>query len=138
MLITVRIHHGFTFNSDTVDKPLYGLALITLNALIKEVPPEFIDVVEYPIGQNYLYRFSSRGLTAYLGRDKDTARIKYLMIDNARFHWARLEGFYDDPEFTRDDVYSKIGAMQKILNINEFINFLTGHPFKTVGPYIRD
>lgn len=135
----MKSHFGFKFNSEINDPYLYGMAVIVLTALIKDkkISEKNIQLDEYKMENTYLYYFSINKLTAYMGRDKTNSRIYYLLIDNSRFKWAEAEGFYDDPTFGREQVFEKIGAMRRLADINDFVNFLSGGKFKTVGPYLK-
>jgi hypothetical protein len=134
----VKSHFGITFNSDLDDAHLYGIAVIALTAIINaKIPIKSIAVEEIRIRKTYLYLFNVGGLIAYMGRDAKTSKITYLMQDEARISWARAEGFFDDPEFTREKAFERIGVMRKLPNINEFVNFLARKPFEGIGPYMR-
>ena len=133
----MKSHFGITFNSDTIDPYLYGMAVIALTAIINaKISPKSVSVEEIKVGINYLYRFNVKSLVAYMGRDKETQKITYLLQDEARISWARAEGFFDDPTFTRENVFEKIGVMRKLPDINQFVNFLTAKPFEGIGPYV--
>jgi hypothetical protein len=131
-------HFGFTFNSAESDEQLYNVSHLILRSVLNILPREQVEITEYKIGNTYLYRFCTRPhprageLIAYVGRDRDTGNLKYLMVDNARFRWAKLEGF----NFTKGDVFDKIGAMRRLKSINDMIYFLTMQPFKCTGDYI--
>jgi len=133
----VKSHFGIKFNSDTIDPYLYGMAVIALTAIINsKISVKSISVEEIRVGVNYLYRFQIKHLVAYMGRDKETQKITYLLQDESRINWARSEGFFDDPTFTREKVFEKIGVMRKLPDINQFVNFLTGKPFEGIGSYV--
>ena len=134
----MKSHFGITFNSDTVDPYLYGIAVIALTGIINyKISQENISVEEIQVGHTYLYVFSVNKIIAYMGRDKNTNKITYLMQDEARLKWCKLEGFFEMPDFTREKAFEQIGVMRKLPNINEFVNFLTGKKFEVIGPYIR-
>lgn len=133
----MKSHFGIKFNSEISDPYLYGMAVIALTAIINsKISVKSIAVEEIRVGNNFLYCFTVRKLVAYMGRDKETEKITYLLLDESRIAWARAEGFFDDPEFTREKAFERIGVMRKLPNINEFVNFLTAKPFEGVGPYI--
>ena len=135
----MKSHFGYSFNSEEIDPYLYGLVIIILSSLIQDakISKKHIKVEEYRISETFLYYISVKGLVAYVGRDKETNKIIYLFADHARIKWAMEEGFFDNPLFTRESVFEKIGVMRKLPNINEFVKFLAGKPFEGVGPYIK-
>ena len=133
----MRRHYGFTFNSDQRDARLYEIATLALEQLVLAgIRVSQMRIDEFEIAATFLYRYKVRGLIAYIGRDRATGRVKFLLLDQSRIVWAEKEGFFDDSCFTVDDVYTKIGVMRRLPNVGEFINFLSGKKFKALGDYI--
>lgn len=93
----------------------------------------------------FLYHFENvkLGLSGYIGRDKNTQLIHYVIQDKSRFKWAIDEGFVipndlgvldvKDKEF----VYNEIGVFRACKNVNDFILFMSGKKgFEFKGDYI--
>lgn len=133
----MRSHYGFKFNSHGRDAKLYEIAVLALEQLVLAgVKVKQIHIDEFEVEATFLYRYKVRGLIAYVGREKDTHKVKFLLLDQNRIAWAEQEGFFEDPSFTIDDVYTKIGVMRRLPNVGEFVKFLSGVKFEAMGDYI--
>lgn len=108
-------------------------------------PNNKITLEEARYDTTFLYYFENKklGLSGYVGRDKKSQMITYMIVDNSRFKWAILEGFVVPNEEgildvkDREFVYNNIGVFRAAKTINDFIDFLSGKPdFQMKGEYI--
>ena len=139
---TLESHYGTKFLSQHIDEPLYKKIRLLQYILIevKKFAPKDIIIEEYSVKNTFLYRICNLkyDLIGYLGRNVDSGEFTYLVCDNSRIKWAHSEGFFDDPDFSRESVFDKIGVMIYVNSINDFILFLgkqKGYVFK--GEHIK-
>lgn len=129
---------NLTFSSKNIDNQLYHIVgaievyLVEMERLIN------IDIEESRHKNTFVYYFENNdlGLSGYIGRDKKTHQVIYVVKDHARFKWARLEGFLDKDEDS-DIVYERIGVFRKVRSINDFIAFIAGKKtYRFSGTYL--
>lgn len=108
---------------------------------IRKLKKTSLLIEEYRVDTTFLYFFEnkSRGLSGYVGRDKDNGNIVYLIQDKSRFEWARQEGFITDPSDTAQlqFVHEKIGVLRPMDGVGSFVDFIAGLPgYKFAGGYL--
>ena len=109
---------------------------------LQKVPYQNIKVEEIRRSDIFLYFIenTSLGLTGYIGRDKVTNHIKFLVIDNSRFEWALLEGFITntiDAE-NRKFVFENVGVLRALEGLPDFIKFIAGKKdYLFSGTYLK-
>lgn len=139
--------------SYTVDPYLAKLIILIYTAIsygdsakkkkIETYPNIILEETRYDT--TFLYHFENKrlGLSGYIGRDKNTQLIHYVIQDKARFKWAIDEGFVTPNKHglldvkDREFVYNQIGVFRACKNVNDFILFMSGKKgFEFKGEYI--
>lgn len=130
---------GRRFNSQFKDPYLFKIVRIIQDSLIKfyKINPATLIIEESPAGDSFQYCFENKNLNliSYLGRDKQTNKIVYLIQDKGRIKWAEMEGFCS-PNYNRDWIFEKIGVIIQAKDLGNFASFLAGKKFETKGEYI--
>lgn len=129
--------------SKTVDPFLCKLINVTYISLVdlKKIKYKDLTIEENRYNSTFLYYIENKKdkLSGYIGREKDTDKIKFLAVDQRRFHWAELEGFIKDKNdpVERQFVFEKIGVLVNLNGLNSFVNFIAGDPnYQLDGEYI--
>lgn len=140
--LPLEITYDTTFISQHNDNEIYKrIRLVQFILLeVKKIKPSQLNIEEWQVGDNYLYRIENlrHNLVGYLGRDIAHKELNYLVMDNSQFKRAKLEGFYELENFTRESVFDILGVMIAVQTINDFILFLgaqKGWAFK--GGYLK-
>lgn len=129
------------FQSKIVDKSLYFvIAAVEISLLeVFQIPHGKLTIEEARYDKTFVYYFenNNNGLSGYIGRDKnDNNKILYVIKDNARLKWAKMEGFLDYDQ-SQLFVYEQIGIFRRAKSINDFMIFLSGKPeYELIGKYL--
>ena len=132
---------SLNFESRNVDNELYHIINAVEISLIEifNVPQNKLRIDEVRYDKTFVYYFENldKGLSGYIGRDKNYHNsILYVIKDNSRLKWARQEGFLDATDSLLV-VYEKIGILRRAKSINDFMSFLAGFPnYHLVGEYL--
>lgn len=103
-----------------------------------------IQLEENRYNTTFVYYFENKrlGLFGYVGRDKKTNSLTYVVMDSSRFKWAILEGFVIPNQDgvldvkAREYVFNKIGVFRSVKTINDFVAFMSGTKgYKFKGDY---
>jgi hypothetical protein len=121
---------GLKLKSEKGDPFLFKIIRAIQEGLIKEklIAPRFVGIEEIQVKGSFFYILDNKrdNLRGFIGRDKDTGVVQYLIKDKSRIKWARLEGFCDNlkEEQIEEFVYTNIGIVVSVDGISSFINFL--------------
>lgn len=134
---------SLNLESKNVDPFLAKIISITYLSLvdIKKVKHKFLTFEENRCNSTFLYYIENKAkhLSGYIGRDKVTDEILFLLVDQRRFHWAKEEGFIQDKLNAADRqlVFEQIGVLIKADGLKSFINYIAGDKdYQFDGDYI--
>lgn len=108
---------------------------------LKKIKYKYLTIEENRYNSTFLYYIENKKLhlSGWIGRDKNTHSVRFLAVDQKRFHWAELEGFIKDKNdpVERQFVFEKIGALRDLNGLNSFINYIAGdNNYLFEGDYI--
>ena len=120
------------FESKTADPILYNILQTLHSTLIssRRNPIAKFSIEELRGGKSFFYTVENNelGLLGHIGRNIKTGKVTYLIVDQARLKWAKMEGFTEENGYDRTFIYKKIGVFRKLPSVTDFINFIDGKP----------
>lgn len=117
---------NITFNCEKYDTHLHSVMVVVDSSFkVKEIPIKYEEMKTVD-NQFFYYIINEKNkLEGYIGRDKNTKKVIYLVKDKGKINWLKKEGFYDNLK-NIDDIINNIQIIKKLSNIQSFIEFISG------------
>jgi hypothetical protein len=116
---------SITFNCSKYDNYLHQV-LTTVNASFAAAEATIRYEEIKTVSNQFLYCIKNinNKLEGYIGRDKNTNKVVYIIKDGGKLNWAIKEGLYDN---IGKEINNDLDIMRRMKDINSFINFMIGN-----------